>query len=103
MLTNTRLLGTHSTVVRPQALPTKAPEFSLQLLCLGSPGCHSLEEGLSLYLKNLTRNFITNLGSDILLLLHVSQSHFTPASKNRVPVNNIFQGKIRNRLRSNCK
>lgn len=53
--------------------------------------CHSSEKGLSLHPKNLSRNFVTNLGSDILLFLHVAQSHFTPASKN-ILVNNIFQG-----------
>lgn len=104
ILTNTKLPRTiFSTGVRPQALPTNAHGFSLRLLSLGSTECYSTEKGLSLHLRNLSGSFITNLGSDILLLLHVAYSHFTPASENSVPVNNIFQEKIRNRLQSTCK
>lgn len=73
ILTNTELLGTiFSTVVRPQAYG-----FSLWLLNLGSTECYSAEEGLPLHLRNLSGNFITNLGSDIcsFSMWHTAISH----------------------------
>lgn len=97
---STDVLGSvFSTVVRGQELHTLSP----RLLGLGGPEFRRREKGLPPHLINLSGNFITNIGSDTLLLLHVAKSHFTPAGKNSTPVNNIFQGKIRNRLQSNCK
>lgn len=86
---NTKPPGTiFSTVVRPQTRPTNAHRFSLWLLSLCSTEGDGAEKGLS-------DNCITNLRCDI-LLLHVAYSRLTPASKNRVPGKNIFQGKIKN-------